>query len=428
MNISLYQKLNDDINQRFSGIISEFPLAFYYLETELRLSLSARKLAQKRNNNIFIRSHSIIKIYLTEIYIWLYFTLIFIFKSGHKKIFLNINRHNDLSYELEKYAISAGFQPIRSPKSFFALTKVLKCCPLGRIATNNLLLRKLHIKIAQIGLIDSLVDKNFMETLERVLLKQVNKVEKILVGSNIKGLVLQNEHCFHEKIIMQAAKKLKIDTVTVAHGYIQEPSLITIAPIRAKCTLVWTASQKNFIKKQDEKLSNKILYCGWPFKPIKKENSNVTSTLIILTDVDGNLNDDQFKRTLYFLKKYIHKNKLTKIRLHPSSIKSMSDRVKLLKNVYSDQISGGDLIKALQNANIIIGHDSTVLVTAVKNGIMALRFEETKKYYMPEIPTYSMQQILDSEHLNQKYENHSNIKTETNIKKIAKTLLSKLDL
>ena len=59
---------------------------------------------------------------------------------------------------------------------------------------------------------------------------------------------------------------------------------------------------------------------------------------------------------------------------------------------------------------------------------MAIRFEETTRNHLLEIPTYTMQQILDKQYNFCVYFKCKNIKIEAYINKIAKVLFSRLEL
>jgi hypothetical protein len=214
-----------------------------------------------------------------------------------------------------------------------------------------------------------------------------------LIG--IEGLILQNEHTFEEKIIVRAAKNLNIPIVTIAHGYVQQRELIPYAPFVADQLVLWTKSQKDFFDKFDCNFSRKTLYLGWPFSPLHINQGIHKKTLIVLTDIDNDCTEEEFGLTLDFIDNYLKKCRRTEIRLHPASTKVCTQRVNYIKTKYKDKLDIDHIDISLSSSQLVLGHDSSVLVTSVMNNIPTVRFEETAKAYMPEVTTLKMHQILD---------------------------------
>ena len=425
MKNSPYLLLNSELEARYSKVQSNFPLAFYYIETELRLILTEQNIAHDRNIRNILNKYSLLNIFIFKIYFIVRLFLLKIRKSKTRYVYLSINRHQDLSEKLVE-CINLEYDALSSPKYYKNLLSFDKFFPMGYFALNSLRLRKSHKKIAQYGLINVMENFVFMQEMEDALIYQVKRVENLIRLMGFSGLILQNEHTFEEKITVKAANNLEIPVITVAHGYIQQPELITIAPFTANHMLLWTQSQKDFLDRCDSKFKRKTLFLGWPFRSLKKTHGIKTKILIVLTDVDNDLNKKEYLLTLRFLDDYIQRFENCRVRLHPASIKSNSDRVIYLINRYRSCLDPDPLEVSLASAGLVIGHDSSVLITSVMNNIPAVRFKETAKAFMPEVMTLNMDKILASPLETLRSEAPVSVKGTHDLTEIANSILKKL--
>lgn len=391
-----YLILNRKIDERYSRLRADYPLSFYYLETELRLNLAGQHVAQERNIKNIINKYSIFRIFISKIYFLVHFFKLLAERKKRQSIYIALTRHRDLAKKLKECVNNENYIMLDNTKSYGRLMSFHNVSPLGRLALSSLSLRKLHKAIYERGLISVLNSTDFMQEMERVLNAQVQHVESYMRLNAISGLILQNEHTFEEKIIVKAANQLNIPIITVAHGYIHEADLITIAPFTANYMLLWTKSQKDFLDSYDIEFSNRTLFLGWPFHPLTKKIEMKPTVLIILTDVDNSLSEEQYLLTVEFLDQYIRSVENCRIRLHPTSIESGSARVSYLKDRYQSYLDINLLEYSLGSARLVIGHDSSVLVTSVMNNIPTFRFEETAQAPMPEVMTLKMEKILET--------------------------------
>lgn len=389
-----YFILNRKIDERYSRLRADYPLSFYYLETELRLTLTGQHVAQERNIKNIINKYSIFRIIIFKIYFLVHFFKLSRERKKRKSIYIALNRHRDLTKKLTEYIYNENYIILDTTKDYGKLLSFDNVFPVARLALNSLSLRKLHKIISERGLIKILKNKDFMQEMERVLEEQVQHVEIYMRLNAISGLILQNEHTFEEKIIVKAANQLNIPIITVAHGYIHETDLITIAPFTANYILLWTQSQKDLLDSYDTEFANRTLFLGWPFQPLNKKIEMKSTVLIILTDVDNSLSEEQYLLSVAFLDQYIHSVENCRIRLHPASMRMGSARVSYLIDRYRRYLDINPLEDSLGSARLVIGHDSSVLVTSVMNNIPTFRFKETAQAPMPEVMTLKMEKIL----------------------------------
>ena len=391
-----YCELSRKVNKHYSKVLKEYPLSRYYLDTELRV-MYTNPLLQKYNFQRYNYSQ-----YFKIFFFKIYYLVLSVFLQFHKKnskkskVFLSVNRHRDLQ-SLLKYSLSQlGIEVIQNAPSKISLLTFQRYLALGHIAANSYMLQGIHMKMKRKGLPKFLSQYKNIQKLEVALQKQIKFTESFLINLKIERLIIQNEHCFHEKILMAAAKNVVVPVIVIAHGYVQCSALAAIAPIEANYLIVWTEAQKNYIENQSNEFLGKVKFFGWPFERITSSSSTKhISPLIILTDVDDVLTDYQFERTLNFLDGFTKRCKTARIRLHPTTIRVTSKRNTLLTERYTSYLSELDLTEDLQRSNLVIGHDSSVLVTAIENGIETYRFTETAISNIPEVPVLTMRQVLN---------------------------------
>ena len=392
-----YFILNRKIDERYSRLRADYPLSFYYLETELRLTLTGQHVAQERNIKNIINKYSILRILCIKAYFLIHFIKLLKRKYVRRSIYISLNRHPALKEKLEEYISIKDYIFLSNVKSYEELFFSDKIFPLGWLAMNSLSLRKVHKKIFECELASLIENNEFMLEMEEVLRGQVQRMEKFMRLHALSGIILQNEHTFEEKIIVQAAHKLNIPVITVCHGYIQQSELVTIAPFTANYMVLWTQSQKEFLDNYNSEFKDRTLFLGWPFPRLSKTNLLQDRVLIILTDVDNDLREDEYLLTIRFLDNYIFRSENCRIRLHPASRKSRTKRVRYILDRYECHLDTDPLEASLSSARLVLGHDSSVLVTSVMNNIPTFRFAETAKAFMPEVKCLKMDDILNAE-------------------------------
>ena len=142
-----YFALNRKIDERYSKLRADYPLSFYYLETELRLKLTGQYVAQERNIKNIITKYSIIRILCIKAYFLIHFIKLLKRKYVRRSIYISLNRHPALKEKLKECINIKDYIFLNNVKSYGGLFFSDKIVPLGWLAMNSLSLRKLHKKI-----------------------------------------------------------------------------------------------------------------------------------------------------------------------------------------------------------------------------------------------------------------------------------------
>ena len=391
-----YKEVTSLIEKQFSWLKIKYPLSYYYLETEIRLSLAGDHFALEQNLKKYSKV-SIPKILLLKAWhkalVLLKLPYYFVNK---KTAYLNISRHLQLQKRLNKGFRQEGIEVLSHPPQYFKMFNSGKYVPLGPIVTSTFELRSLHRRIAMVGLYDFLASEKDIERLENVLHERVKNISIFLKLLRIKYLILQNEHSPSEKILTLAAAQIEAKIIVIAHGYFQKASsLVTVAPIRAEELIVWTPSQREMLLKETGYNGQKVSYYGWPFEACERsyELPNLRP-LFILTDIDNDLDQKEFDFTVEILTKFVAFHPESRIRPHPSFNSSNTHRKKLIQTKFAQYIRNETLVEQFRQSNLVTGHDSSVLVQAYYEKIPTYRIEEISILDIPEVPIISLDEIL----------------------------------
>ncbi|MDA9671045.1 hypothetical protein N9T57_02780 [Paracoccaceae bacterium] len=423
-----YKEVTNLIDKQFSWLKTKYPLSYYYLETEIRLSLAGDHFALEQNLKKYSKI-SILKILLLTVWKIALTSIKLPYCYADKKTaYLNISRHLQLQKRLNKGFRQKGIEVLSHPLKYLKMFNTRNYVPLGPIVSSSFDLRSLHRHIAMIGLYDFLASEKELKKLEKVLHKRVRVMSRFMKLLRIKYLILQNEHSPHEKILTLAAAEIKAKIIVIAHGYFQKSgSLVTVAPIRAEELIVWTPSQREMLLKETGYNEKKISYYGWPFEvsePICKLPN--FSPLFILSDIDNDFDEKEFELTVEVLKKFAAAHSKFRIRPHPSFYRSATQRKKLIQTKFDQYIKIETLTEQLRQSYLVTGHDSSVLLQAYFENIPTYRIEEISILDIPEVPIISLDKILSM--ASPSAQANATIAPEINagIEKVANAIISKM--
>ena len=146
-----------------------------------------------------------------------------------------------------------------------------------------------------------------LDNSENKIKKHIFRLSKIYRYRNIQAIFTTGSTSYSTSSLCLAAKKSQITYTVLAHGYISNPELITIAPIRSNYLILWTKYQANILKEKVEDLEkHKLLYFGYPGDKIMKNKVRFQEKFFFaLEPIDKLVKTHPFslKATLYLYNK-----------------------------------------------------------------------------------------------------------------------------
>ena len=94
------------------------------------------------------------------------------------------------------------------------------------------------------NLTNAFKDKKHLKRLEKHIELEVQFIQRFLLKKQIKLIISSGDSSISMKLLLTAARRLNIPFYVICHGYIQDPYLITIAPIFCDRLFVWSDNQK----------------------------------------------------------------------------------------------------------------------------------------------------------------------------------------
>lgn len=364
-----YTKINSEFISKYGWIEDKYPHAILFLDKILRAHIKNEPNIVERD--ITIQSTFNFKLffyYLCVGFFWDFF-------NRRRTVFLSLTRFDFASNLIKSKLDSKGFRVIKGGRYLRI--------PATSSFLNYIKLVFLFKKLKKIGLNNALNTK-FLKVLDQVVAKDVSYVSKKLSKVGIEFIFMQNDSSPLDRLICKAANKVNCKVIVLAHGYIQCPSLITIAPIFSDRLCVWTEHQKDclvkvltgdnrkkvkylgsflghsaIISKLDEKNSLIVL------EPLPKDTESRNRFVDILTCYLKSIQDAGFSII---------------IRPHPTFKNDafsffnsglFNIEVSTCDNVYDD----------IERSLFVLGTNSSVLVQAGILGKPAYQVEELKKCY-----------------------------------------------
>lgn len=351
----------------YSEFSQKFPLLFLCLERELRKEfdgreeLHQRSLASLSNSRNGFFKNIIIKAYLFYVCRW--------GRLNSDTMLVNISFNKYLS---EK--VSASFENVESlsDKKFFniPISKILNrainiddviCDIYGYVKKNNI------GKLRQ--------DFLSCESFEKRLVDNTNILKTLFKKVNIKYLVLDGDGPPVPRLLCQCARDLDIPSVIFAHGFVQDPKLITIAPLKADIFFSWSEGQAEWLR--EETKDNRFLHYGFFLETAVKKNPKyifICESMIFAEEAAERVSQISWMSSLLEKKGY-----KVKVRFHPKNVKERSP-VDLIFLAESKglKVSSGDLKEDLAEAVAVISSGSSVLVQAAIYGVPAFHVTSEK--------------------------------------------------
>jgi hypothetical protein len=390
-----YQDLNDQVNQSCSDLMKNFPFLWIIFEKTVRNSIN------KTDPSYMIPSGH--KILIAYLYQKLFFLLAYLLGSRKgNKVILALPRFEHLSNTIQTRLVKDDYAVIKSIspslnniwtlfKSNFIYLGLLGLIVLDYKSIINLLRKK-----------QNHFDENELKILAKAdsaIRKHIIKLTKNFNDNNIKVILATGSTSFATSTFCTVCKNLDIKFIVIAHGFIGNRYLMTVAPIHSTYFIVWSKSQLEEISHcLDERERNKLIYLGYPGKrilPSKRVKKN--KILFAITTLSKIKERKRTLEALNYLIRKLKSNYECVIRLHPKDFNKHKEVSEAL-NIQLNFISLKTLSEDLSESFVVISTGSSVLFEAYANNIQAYNLkewhEETSGISINEVPTLYSYEIL----------------------------------
>lgn len=370
MKYGKYLELNQEIDNKYNEQKANFPLAFAVLETELRNEMAGYFDYSKRNLRALSKHHTSIDIIIN--------LLSQKYKSSGS-IYLELPGFTDLK-ELLNGEFNADYN-IYSKKIFKHLS-------------TNKLLHKIGVQGAAFpevmqhaflhGVETTLNNKNLLAKLNKELSRNKERQKIFIKNNNIKIFISTNDSKPFARILIQSARDLKIPYVTICHGYVTNPYLITVAPLNSDKLVLWSDQQVNDIRHILPERDGDIVTFGNPKAiEVNKDNSTSDTVLAAWEPLYSGLSEEERNvhfETINFLKNIFEKSPFKLIfKPHPKEqhLAQLIEKITTIGLKIESEKNTSNIIK---RSSAVIAPNTSVLVDAAALGIKSVQIKNLAKH------------------------------------------------
>ncbi|CCF00783.1 hypothetical protein predicted by Glimmer/Critica (plasmid) [Sinorhizobium fredii HH103] len=358
MDFSAFRAFDDAFRGKYADLLESHPFAAMLIEKQLRnyesgalaiAGANIRKLARPTCGRRFRAQMA--------------FRLASLLNREYEpRYYLKLERFDTLKSNLSSPLSGLGMKPLREAGGgLMPEMRVLhQLATLG--GAFRTFMRTAHAK----GIEKATADRKLVSRLDKQASKNFALVKAMIEKQRIQLFIADGDTLPFSRMICAAAKELAVPYVVIAHGYIQNPNLVGIAPIYGDYLVTWTEQQAADLRKalKDEEKA-KVLCFGYP-KDTYCSNVRGNQALIVWHPLhDGDLVSqvEEIRGIIGALRAAGYGSRL---RLHPRDTNARSLRA-LFSNT-EIEFSEAPLADDLERSALVIGSRSSVLVEAAMSG------------------------------------------------------------
>lgn len=374
-----YINFSDQIKSKYHDVSKKYPLVFFVFYKEIAKSESGM-------NDYHARAMQDLSSFSPFRFIYRYFVIFLFkiyFKKGYKSAYVSLARFPEIDVEVSAYLRRVGLVPI-VPLTKELVFKTARETSERRININSIPLSGLISiyflrRINSVGLLNALRVERLMERLESLISKEIMIMREILSLCNLRLIIVQSDSAPSARIVVEAARLEGVPYIVIAHGYIQDKKLRSIAPIAADRLIVWSKNQFHELAKvmrKDE--ASKLRYYGWPKTRLIKKSDGHNTPLVVLSTI---YHGDNLTEKRLFVERAIAElcslYPMLRVRLHPKDRRvELQGELFMLSNKKLITLAHGDIGLELGSSSFVIGMGSSVLVEAAMSGCPVFQFKE----------------------------------------------------
>jgi len=382
MKFHAYQPSNRYYNHKFGRLQTEFPYAFLLFDRLLRFSLVDYSLVP------YVSRVNIGKWILCIIYRKLIFPIVFLAcrhcpKNNFACCMVGINSFPYLHRRLLSHLHHKGvhlFGGGRAPVNCGFLSPYLF---IHLIPLSTFYFFCLFLRIEKVGMDDILSDQNILSIIDKRVKSEVEIISRILERLSIKLVISLGDDQPVPRVLIEAASRVECKYYVVAHGYITDPTLLCIAPIRAGKLFVWSDKQRaDLVSVMDSEEAKKVKYVGSPFKVYNAKSlsthyEGVLKCLIVLDPRDASKNPQRLTILNDIVRLLTSHGVNVIIRRHPQDINRYPNPEEIILNKFVRISLPKEFLNSqLEMVDFVIGENSSVMFQASLYGKQSIQISE----------------------------------------------------
>ncbi len=397
MNFEEYRHLDVRVKQKYNKYYDAFPTVMSIIDTPIRHYESGNTdLATNhfRSGSIRIRERFWSR--------YLKYASKVLSKQDRSTIAIMLNRRFDwIKDKWTQQVEKEGYIPITKPEHITQDWKsILK---LDKVNLMRAVRRKRSVstkckEIVSKGIENIERPKKVLGDIKQNINKEIEKMSDVLRSLNISMIVSNGDYTFSQSILCKAAQSIDITYVVIAHGYIQNPRLISFCPIKADHLILWTKKQQQEVKKVIKNKKTNVHYLGFPkrnnFGCAKLTTFNEdTIVLFVFGEIKVDAQHSKYSEIIIDIAKQF-KRRGASIRLRPKPKDNNKQIVQRIRSEVECNISSHSLQYDLQNADAVVGTNTSVLVESIYGGVPTIQIKDLAKKKFDHVPQVAAKELL----------------------------------
>lgn len=372
---SPFIELQKDVRSRYGLLVDEFPYSAAVLNMSIRQVLAGQEKDARRCLGRIGKKKMLNRMYLK------YCESLSRLGPFNKEIILSLgDRFPGLEALLDEVYYDVGYSVSRSGSKnpsrnidYFLLEKV----SLFRLCFHSSgVSRSIDAFLRKESIAKALSDRCLWLCLEESLEAESTRIRGVLKNLKVQLLVSGGDFMPEARWLTLLLREIGARHFVFAHAYLARPDGLNTLPIVADKLFVWTATQRDEIKKvlpQGER--NKVVFAGWPkLNRLSGSCDRVNGALLVLEKIRPHPYPDLKEGVFEIIRRMQKTFDAFSVRPHPDD----EEQPEIVSAVSSGggRFACGDLYEELDAAELVIGTNSSCLVEAGRLGLPVVQIEE----------------------------------------------------
>lgn len=389
-----YREISALVDRQFGWLDASFPLIRRLLEKELR-HYAAGEVCKADHNLLLLTRFSSVKRSLRAVFD----TGAFARSNQRRTVLLQLSRFPALAELIADVGRDQHWRTGTADTLFFrqpSLKGSFVPLPLRPAILSSCRFKRTIRDVRRIGLSQIEAYPALLEKLEQICRDEVVWISRQLSSCRVGRIVLMEDSSSIAQLLCIAAQTIGVPATVIAHGYIQDPKLISICPINADKLLVWTEEQEKALTAVlSPEQASRVEFVGFP-KLQPNPRAGLPNRLLYAAEPLFSTDRPPLPwPRLCQLFWALSKNGFDVIlRLHPKDL-IHGDLLKEAGLTGCVTLSKVSLHEELMLAGIVLGSNSSVLVEAAFAGRRAVQIEEGRRVHLERVEVMSLANCAD---------------------------------